>query len=59
MHLLAEIAAYQEKGFSIPSEKAEQVFPNFEDAIEFLKSKDKVVDFNFLTILKLNLEKIK
>jgi len=59
MHLLAEIAAYQEKGFSIPSEKAEQVFPNFEDAIEFLKSKDNVVDFNFLTILKLNLEKIK
>lgn len=58
MHLLAEIAAYQEKGFSIPSEEIKQVFPDFEDAIKFLKSKDTVVDSHFLTILKFNFEKI-
>lgn len=57
MHLLGDIAAYNEKGFTIQSEAIEKIFPDYIDYIDFLKSKDQTVDVNYLVILQYNLEK--
>lgn len=57
MHLLGDIAAYNEKGFTIQSEAIERIFPDYLGYIDFLKSKDQSVDINFLTILRYHLEK--
>ena len=56
MHLLGDIAAYNEKGFTVKSEAIEKIFPNYLGYIDFLKSKDQIVDINFLIILQYNLE---
>lgn len=56
MHLLGDIAAYNEKGFTIKSEAIEKIFPDYLGYIDFLKSKDQIVDTNFLIILQYNLE---
>ena len=57
MHLLGDIAAYNEKGFTIQSEAIEKIFPDYIGYIDFLKSKDQTVDVNYLVILQYNLEK--
>ena len=57
MHLLGDIAAYNEKGFIIHNEAIEKIFPDYLDYIDFLKSKDQIVDINFLILLQYNLEK--
>lgn len=57
MHLLGDIAAYNENGYKIPSEAIEKIFPDHLGYIEFLKSQDQTVDADFLTILQCNLEK--
>lgn len=51
MHLLGDIAAYNEKGFSIQGKEVEAAFPDYWGFIEFLKTKDQVVDVDYLTIL--------
>lgn len=51
MHLLGDIAAYNEKGFSIRKKEVEAAFPDYWSFIEFLKTKDQVVDVDYLTIL--------
>lgn len=56
MHLLGDIAAYNEKEFTIKSEKIEKIFPDYLDYINFLKSEDQIVDVNFLIMLQYNLE---
>lgn len=58
MHLLGDIAAYSDAGFSIPSEKVNGIFPDFKGFIEFLKSKDRTVDPDFLTIVNLHLKRV-
>lgn len=58
MHLFGDIAAYGEVGFSIPSEKVNSIFPDFTEFIEFLKSKDKTVDADFLTTVNFGLKGI-
>lgn len=57
MHLLGDIAAYNDKGFTIQSEAIEKIFSDYLDYIDFLKSKDQIVDINFLILLQYNLEK--
>ena len=56
MHLLCDIAAYNEKGFTIKSGAIEKIFPDYLVYIDFLKSKAQIVDINFLIILQYNLE---
>lgn len=56
MHLLDDIVAYNEKGFTIKSGAIEKIFPDYLGYIDFLKSKDQIVDINFLIILQYNLE---
>ena len=56
MHLLGDITAYNEKGFTIKSEAIEKIFPDYLGYIDFLKSKDQIVGTNFLIILQYNLE---
>lgn len=56
MHLLGDIAAYNEKGFTIQSEAIEKIFPEYLGYIDFLKSQGQIVDINFLIILQHNLE---
>lgn len=57
MHLLGDIAAYNEKGFTIQSEEIEEIFHDCLGYIDFLKSKNQTVDIDFLTILQYHLEK--
>lgn len=57
MHLLADIAAYNEKGFKIQSDALEKIFSDYLGYIEFLNSKKQIVDTNFLIILQYHLEK--
>ena len=57
MHLLGDIAAYNEKGFKIQSEPIKKFFPDYLDYIDFLKSKNQTVDINFFTVLQYHLEK--
>ena len=52
MHLFGEIAAYRERDLLIPSKKVNCLFPDFINFIEFLKSKDRIVDSEFLLTLK-------
>lgn len=58
MHLFGDIAAYSDAGFSIPSEKVNGIFPDFKGFIEFLKSRDKTVDPDFLTIVNFHLKRV-
>lgn len=57
MHLLGDIAAYNEKGFTIQSAEIEKIFPDYLGYIDFLKSKDQSVDIDFLTMLHYHLKK--
>lgn len=57
MHLLGDIAAYNEKGFTFQSAEIEKIFPDYLGYIDFLKSKDQSVDIDFLTMLRYHLEK--
>lgn len=57
MHLLGDIAAYNEKEFTIQSAEVEKIFPDYIGYIDFLKSKDQSVDSDFLTILHYHLKK--
>lgn len=57
MHLLADIAAYKEKGYKIQSDAIENIFPNYLDYIENLKSKNNIVDADFLIMLQYRLDK--
>lgn len=57
MHLLGEIAAYREQGFSVSCEKVEEFFPDYSNYVEFLRTKDQVVDTDYITILDYHLRK--
>lgn len=57
MHLLADIASYNEKGFKIQSDALEKIFPDYLGYIDFLKSKNYIADTSFLIILQYHLER--
>lgn len=57
MHLLGEMAAYKEQGFSVSCEKVGKFFPDYSGFIEFLRTKDQIVDTDYLTILDYHLRR--